>query len=143
MLPRAGQAISMVVAGIAIPFVCSGSKVPAWAIQPVVPLPTPGTAPLTPTVEVLGGSPEQRGRLHEAIARFVEIGLALPDLSVWLSSDIENCRGHLGAFQPQFTPWRIVICSDIGFVYSTNWRTLGNGPASTRRHEPGSCTSEI
>ena len=32
------------------------------------------------------------------------------------STEADDCLGHYGLFQEQYQPWRITICSDIGFV---------------------------
>ena len=73
---------------------------------------------LVPTIAVVGADADQRERLDEALARFRNNGLELPDLEVRFFGDLADCRGHLGLFQRSFTPWRILICSDMAFVPS-------------------------
>jgi hypothetical protein len=57
-----------------------------------------------------------RSRLDEAVARFARAGLLLPDVSVGFSDSDDACRGHLGLFDPNSTPWRVDVCSDLEFV---------------------------
>jgi hypothetical protein len=79
----------------------------------------PGTTrvSLTPSVEVVGASALQRQGLHQAVDRFVDLGLALPDLRVRFSEVGADCDGHMGLFETESEPWQITICSDAGFVY--------------------------
>jgi hypothetical protein len=72
---------------------------------------------LTPTVRTSGGSLAQLARLDDALARFAAAGLELPDLDIEFSSDDDACRGHLGYFQPNTTPWRISICALMDSVF--------------------------
>ena len=69
------------------------------------------------TVVVTNATPEQQDRLEEALERFRGAGLALPPVHIVFDSQGEQCGGHLGVFQPQHTPWRIVICSGLDAVY--------------------------
>ncbi len=71
----------------------------------------------TPRVTVRYGTSAHHQRLDLALARFREAGLALPDLEVVFAGTETSCKGHHGLFQQSHTPWRITICSDVGFVY--------------------------
>ena len=70
----------------------------------------------TPAVVAVDLDDEQQARLVEALALFRHNGLDLPDLEVRFFDDKEGCNGHLGLFQRSVSPWRISICSDLGFV---------------------------
>ena len=70
----------------------------------------------TPRVSVSGADSEDRTRLDEALAAFRENGLDLPNLEVRFYDDQSECHGHQGLFQQSFTPWRLLICSDLQFV---------------------------
>ncbi|MEN8115303.1 MAG: hypothetical protein ABFS21_13045 [Actinomycetota bacterium] len=72
---------------------------------------------LHPTVTVTGGTEEERERLDLALDRFTEARLPLPDLEVVFGPLGVACKGHHGLFQQGFSPWRISICKDVGFVY--------------------------
>jgi hypothetical protein len=71
---------------------------------------------LSPRVVVVGADADQRLWLDEALVRFAANGLELPDLEVRFFDDDAACGGHQGLFQQSFTPWRILICSDLEFV---------------------------
>lgn len=71
----------------------------------------------TPTVTVVGGSQPQQARLDQALARFAEAGLDLPDLEIGLSAGTGPCRGHMALFGSHAVPWQITICSEADFVY--------------------------
>lgn len=83
---------------------------------PEIAAPEPVAVGLTPAVAVVGADAEERTRLDEALARFSDNGLELPDLEVQFSSDEADCSGHLGLFKQSFTPWRLSICSGLAFV---------------------------
>jgi hypothetical protein len=70
----------------------------------------------SPSVSVSGADSEDRTRLDEALAAFRENGLDLPDLEVRFYDDQSKCHGHQGLFQQSFSPWRLLICSDLQFV---------------------------
>jgi hypothetical protein len=70
----------------------------------------------TPQVSVSGADSEDRTRLDEALAAFRENDLDLPNLDVRFFDDEAECHGHQGLFQQSFTPWRLLICSDLQFV---------------------------
>lgn len=72
---------------------------------------------LSPHVEPFNGSRAQHRRLREAVDKFVDLGLPLPDLEVHFARHTERCHGHMGLFQPQRTPWKITICDDARFLY--------------------------
>lgn len=72
---------------------------------------------LTPSVMICDGMPEQRQRLDLALRRFREAGLMLPNLEIVFDPSTTSCNGYRGLFQTSFSPWRISICSEAGFVY--------------------------
>lgn len=69
----------------------------------------------SPAITVVGADPAEQTRLDEALVRFRDNGLHLPDLEVHFL-DESGCLGHLGFFQEGFRPWRILLCSDLDFV---------------------------
>ena len=69
-----------------------------------------------PTVTADGANAHQRARLDEALARFVDHGLELPDLDVRFFDDKADCDGYSGLFENSYTPWRLSICSDFTYV---------------------------
>jgi hypothetical protein len=70
-----------------------------------------------PVISVLGGLAAQHQRLDEALARFENVGLKLPDLVVVISDDDQDCEGQMGLFDPTPSPWRITICTSADFIY--------------------------
>ncbi|CAN5744276.1 hypothetical protein BH23ACT5_BH23ACT5_21640 [soil metagenome] len=72
---------------------------------------------LTPVVTVRNGSQIQLDRLDLAIDRFAAAGLPLPELHIEFLAAEDSCRGALGLFDTNTTPWRISICSSLDFVY--------------------------
>jgi hypothetical protein len=88
------------------------------ADEVVVPLiePEPAAVSLTPDVTVIGASGEQQVAVDDAVARFRSAGLELPDVEIRFLADEAGCDGHLGLFQRGFTPWRVLVCSDLAFV---------------------------
>jgi hypothetical protein len=93
-------------------------EAPPPAAEIVVPItePEPTAVSLTPDVNVIGASREQRVAVDDAVARFRSAGLELPDVEVRFHADEAECDGHLGLFQRGFTPWRVLVCSDRAFV---------------------------
>jgi hypothetical protein len=71
---------------------------------------------LEPAITVVSATPEQRDRLEQAVASFLGMGLALPDLQVHFFVDPAPCRGEIGLFDAGARPWKIAICSDLAFV---------------------------
>lgn len=69
-----------------------------------------------PVIVAVGADSKEIERLHEAVALFDDSGLRLPDLEVHFLDDMAACRDHYGLFQEGFTPWRVLICSDVPFV---------------------------
>ncbi len=47
---------------------------------------------------------------------FTAAGLTLPQLKISFTSEVRNCRGRLGLFNPTPDVWTITICSDLAFV---------------------------
>lgn len=88
----------------------------AAAVVPPVMEPSPVAVSLTPDVTVIGANVEQQVAVHDAVARFRSAGLELPDVEVHFFDDEAGCHGHLGGFQRGFTPWRVLVCSDLAFV---------------------------
>lgn len=93
-------------------------EAPSPADEVVVPViePEPASVSLTPDVTVIGASAEQQVAVDDAVARFRSAGLELPDVEVRFLADEAECAGHLGLFQRGFTPWRVLVCSDLAFV---------------------------
>ncbi len=88
---------------------------------PEVPAPAPvpdlgPTVGLDPVVTVVGADREQLALVDDALDSFRAAGLALPNLEVIFHDDPAECRGHDGLFQAQYTPWRLLVCSDLAFV---------------------------
>jgi len=72
---------------------------------------------MSPMVTVRHGTSAQHQRLDLALDRFRNAGLALPDLEVVFATTDALCQGHLGLFERGFAPWKITICSELGFVF--------------------------
>lgn len=70
----------------------------------------------SPIVDLRGGTDRQHRLLFEAVDRFTEAGLTLPQLQVAFTEGESSCRGHLGLFESQPRPRRITICSTLDFV---------------------------
>jgi len=80
-----------------------------------------GTAPAVPVsthpaITVSGGDATDHRRLDEALVRFRDAGLDLPDLDVRFHEDDIECQGHYGLFQTTYSPWRVLVCTDLDFV---------------------------
>ena len=71
---------------------------------------------VTPRVTLDPDDRAHRSRLDEALERFARAGLLLPDVEVGFSDSDEACHGHLGLFDPNSSPWRVDVCSDLEFV---------------------------
>lgn len=107
--------------------VAPGPPVPAgWSTTPVL------------VVEVRGGDAHQHARLRDALGRFRDAGLQLPDLAVAFSDDKAACGGSLGRFDPTARPWRITVCREVGFVITHElahaWIRAEVGPAERQRY---------
>jgi hypothetical protein len=74
-------------------------------------------SPPHPAVSVRGATADDRLRLEEALTRFEDAGLDLPELVVVFSIDEADCSGHSGRFRSSTTPWQISICADNNAVY--------------------------
>lgn len=68
-----------------------------------------------PGITMVGGSPEQRARMWEAIRRFTTAGLQLPALTVEFGVEDVNCAGHHGLFRA--SSMTIGICSGVESVF--------------------------
>ena len=81
--------------------------------------PEPGSVAVSlyPSVVVINATPQQHRRLIEALERFRSANLPLPDFQVEFGTGTDSCGGHMGLFQPQLTPWRILICTGLDAVY--------------------------
>jgi len=93
----------------------------ASALQPDLDPHVPEIAPspsvsLRPVVEVVGTQHAKAETVGDALERFRAAGLRLPDLVVVFHADDEPCKGHDGLFQPQFSPWRVLVCSQADYV---------------------------
>ncbi len=78
----------------------------------------PGVS-LRPEITVVGGGQDSIAALDDALERFRTAALPLPDVTVVFhhaEGDMAGCNRHLGLFQPQFEPWRVLVCSDLDFV---------------------------
>jgi hypothetical protein len=75
------------------------------------------TSSLYPEFTVEGGTRSQRDRLAQAVVRFRNAGLPLPDLTVVFASDPAWCRGFYGLYEHDARAPRITYCSEIEFVY--------------------------
>lgn len=71
---------------------------------------------LHPSMVVRGASVDEQRRLDEALARYAEAGLELPDLEVVFADDPDVCSGHDGLFRTSTSPWQVLVCSDMEFV---------------------------
>lgn len=74
-------------------------------------------ASLTPVITVRNGTAFLHERLAEAVARFTDAGLLLPNLEVEFGDNRDDCGGHFGLFRHGPPPWKIQICSSLDFVY--------------------------
>lgn len=72
---------------------------------------------IAPNVTVRGGEASDVTRLRQALTRFQDTGLALPDVDVTIHQDESHCRGHKGLFRASSVPWTISICSPTDFVF--------------------------
>jgi len=70
---------------------------------------------LQPTITVVGDA-DQVAVVRDTVAAFVELNMALPDLTVHFHRDEAGCDGHLGLFDFVPEPWRVDICSSLPFV---------------------------
>jgi hypothetical protein len=59
---------------------------------------------------------DQLAILGEALSRFRDNGLDLPELDVWFSDDRTACKGNYGLFQAGYEPKRITVCTDFDFI---------------------------
>jgi hypothetical protein len=67
---------------------------------------------------VHNATPEDLGRLSEAVMAFAEADLELPAVDIWFHTDLEPCGEHFGLFRETSESWQIQICSsDAEFVY--------------------------
>jgi hypothetical protein len=115
-LPAAIAAIQIATLPESLSLQVNAATVPA-ADQDRLEIGSPVTVSLQPDVDVLGATAAQEARLTEAIAKFTNLGLALPDLEVRFFARNTACAGHLGLFEADFRPWRISICSAMDFVH--------------------------
>lgn len=89
---------------------------PIDASTPQPPVSAP-VVPLQLSSTLIGADAEQAAHVEEVLARYQRAGLALPDLEIRFDDDPAECRGHDGLFQEQYTPWRVLICSDLPYVF--------------------------
>lgn len=84
--------------------------------------PSPATAPThvpsaDPVVAItVGATPARTAAVRATVELFSDSGLLLPDLEVRFYDRPDECRGHLGLFQAQFSPARILVCGDLAFI---------------------------
>ena len=69
-----------------------------------------------PVITIVGSGSARHDVVEEAVARFVELGMLLPDLQIHFFEEPESCGGEIGRFEANETPWKISVCSDLGFV---------------------------
>ena len=87
------------------------------AAAPIIgPVSPPPEARLDTTVTVHNAGADQTAAIDDALARFHNNGLDLPDIDIWFSNDSADCKGHYGLFQPRVEPKRITVCSNYDFV---------------------------
>jgi hypothetical protein len=53
-----------------------------------------------PSISIVGGSPDRRQTVIDAVERFLAAGLVLPDLEVHIHADNSGCAGKQGLFHP-------------------------------------------
>lgn len=69
-------------------------------------------------IDTRGATPKQLDYLSDALARFDEANLRLPDLQVVFSDDDADCNGGFGLFSTGSDPWKVTICNrHISDVY--------------------------
>jgi len=69
-------------------------------------------------LSVHNATPEDLGRLGEAVMAFATADLELPAVDIWFHTDLEPCGEHYGLFRATSESWPIQICSsDVEFVY--------------------------
>ena len=93
----------------------SDPTVQAEPAAPAAPAALPAVSSDPEVVIVGAATAAERRRVDDAVASF-RAGLGLPDVEVRFSTVPDDCLGHYGLFQEQYRPWRITICSEIGFV---------------------------
>lgn len=91
-------------------------EAPARELLPTAEPPARVQVSARPKVTAEGANADQQALLGEALARFRDHGLKLPDLVVRFSADKTDCDGYSGLFENSFTPWRLSICSDFSYV---------------------------
>jgi hypothetical protein len=69
-----------------------------------------------PSITFVGGAADRRETVVVAVARFVESGLALPDLEVHLHEGRESCRDLQGMFRPSGDKAVIDLCYEGEFL---------------------------
>ena len=86
------------------------------AAAPIGLVSSPPEARLDTTVTVHNAGADQSAAIDDALARFHNNGLDLPDIDIWFSNDSADCKGHYGLFQPRVEPKRITVCNNYDFV---------------------------
>jgi hypothetical protein len=67
---------------------------------------------------VHNATPEDLGRLSEAVMAFAEADLELPTVDISFHTHLEPCGEHFGLFRATSESWQIYICSsEVEFVY--------------------------
>ena len=100
--------LSSLAAGLLLPGGSDG------AVPVIAAAPRAVTVSAAPRITLVGAGAAERAALDDALARFREHGLDLPDLEVEFSDDTTVCNGHAGGFLER--SWRVVACSDLPFV---------------------------
>lgn len=65
-----------------------------------------------PAILAINVGEHQQARLDEALARFENAGLQLPDLTVRFVATTDACQGHHGLFSPRATGLTVTYCAD-------------------------------
>ena len=71
---------------------------------------------LDPSISLVGGSPEARRTVADAVTRFTSHGFALPDLEIRLHTDPSGCNGKHGLFHHNHGEPAIDLCYDREFL---------------------------
>lgn len=61
-------------------------------------------------ISITGGEPGEVELVLDAIDRFSELQLGLPELDIDISTDPDGCKGHSGLFSGGEEPWHVELC---------------------------------
>lgn len=71
---------------------------------------TPSLVSLEPSITFVGGTPVRQRTVVDAVTRYTESGLLLPDLEVHIHKDRTGCRDLQGSFRPSGDIALIDLC---------------------------------